>query len=171
MPPHPSDALTDGFRAVMRRVASTVTVVTAVDPDRRHGMTVTAVSSLSMEPPALLVCINRNTLLHDVMTRGSGFCVNVLAGDQADVSTAFSGAVPPEERFGLGGWESDPDGRPYLTDGIANLFCRTRATLPYGTHTIFVGEVEGVRHGRKVLPLLYQDAHYCRCEPIDLVQV
>ncbi|WP_436764245.1 flavin reductase family protein [Streptosporangium sp. V21-05] len=168
MPSPRTDDLPAAFRTVMRHVAATVTVVTAA-AGREHGMTVTAVSSLSMEPPALLVCINQRTLLHDLMLRGSRFCVNVLAHDQAPVSAAFSGTVAPAERFAVGDWRTDEDGLRFLADGMASLFCRNTATIPYGTHTIFVGEVAEVRRNGVERPLLYQNTQYCRCEPIDAV--
>ena len=62
-----ASTLTMGFRDSMRRIASTVTIITATDHDRHHGMTVTAVTSVSMEPPSLLVCLNNRTRLHDIM--------------------------------------------------------------------------------------------------------
>lgn len=164
-----ADQLRDAFRGVMGQVAATVTVVTATDPTRQHGMTVTAVSSLSMAPPALLVCVNRRTLLHDVMLRGSHFCVNVLTQRQTELSAAFSGAMLPEERFGLGDWETTDAGLRYLASGMANLFCHKTAAFPYGSHTIFVGEVSEVRHGGAEHPLIYRNTQYCRCEPIDLL--
>lgn len=61
------------FRAAMRRFASTVTIITAADHERRHGMTATAVTSLSMSPPSLLICLNQKTLLHDIMFRARRF--------------------------------------------------------------------------------------------------
>ena len=164
----------DAFRTVMRGVASTVTVVTATDSDRRHGMTVTAFSSLSMEPPSLLVCVNKQTLLHDVLGSSNSFCVNVLGDHHAEMSTAFAGAVPPLDRFKMDGWATTPEGMPYLADGLANLFCRKAAVLPYGTHTIFVGEVTQVRTGTDLRadgPLVFRDTRYCRCEPLDTVAV
>ena len=84
--------LSTGFRAAMRRIAATVTIVTADDGERYHGMTATAVTSLSMEPPSLLVCINKKAFLHDILLRAGNFCINVLHQDQAELSAAFSGA-------------------------------------------------------------------------------
>ena len=64
--------LTTAFRDAMRRMASTVTIITATDFGRHHGMTVTAVTSVSMDPPSLLVCLNNRTRLHDIMGQASG---------------------------------------------------------------------------------------------------
>ena len=79
------------YRAAMRRFASTVTIITAADPERHHGMTATAVTSLSMSPPSLVICLNQKTLLHDIVYRALRFCVNVLHRDQMALSAAFSG--------------------------------------------------------------------------------
>ena len=153
------------FRAAMRRFASTVTVITACDHSRRHGMTATAVTSLSMDPPSLLVCLNRQTLLHDILMRAPHFCVNVLRRDQEAVSAAFSGAVPPERRFDGEEWETSDAGVPFLRGAQANLFCRKAAAIPYGTHLILVGEVERVESAEASSPLLYHDAGYCIAAP------
>jgi flavin reductase (DIM6/NTAB) family NADH-FMN oxidoreductase RutF len=153
------------FRAAMRRFAATVTIITACDHERHHGMTATAVTSVSMEPPSLIICLNQKTLLHDIMFRARRFCVNVLHRDQVELSTAFSGGVPAEKRFELGCWVRTEDGLPYLADAQANLFCRKAAALPYGTHTVFVGQVEDVGVRDLIAPLVYQDAGYCVTAP------
>ena len=153
------------FRQALRGVASTVTVITAHDGARHHGMTATAVTSLCMQPPALLVCLNRTTLLHDILTTGARFCVNVLDENQAPVSAAFSGALPPGERFGRGDWSFDESGLGFLTDAQANIFCRKVAVTPFGTHTIFIGEVSNVRLTERQAPLIYQNAAYCTTVP------
>lgn len=153
------------FRAAMRRFASTVTIITAADHERFHGMTATSATSLSMDPPSLLICLNQKTLLHDIMFRARRFCVNVLHRDQASLSVAFSGAASPEKRFELGSWARSEEGIHYLTDAQANLLCKKAAARPYGTHTIFVGQVEDVGLRELIAPLVYQDATYCVTAP------
>jgi flavin reductase (DIM6/NTAB) family NADH-FMN oxidoreductase RutF len=153
------------FRTAMRRFAATVTIITASDHERHHGMTATAVTSVSMDPPSLLICINQKSALHDIMYRARRFCVNVLHRDQAELSAAFSGGLPSEKRFQLGRWLRCDDGLPYLADAQANLFCRKAAALPYGTHTVFVGQVEDVGLRDVIAPLVYQDAGYCVTAP------
>lgn len=149
-----------GFRQAMRRVASTVSIITAVDGDRRHGMTVTALTSVSMEPPSLIVCINRSTRLHEIMMRADTFCANVLNSGQEEHSRAFSGAVPHDLRFDVGAWANDVPGHIYLADAQANLFCRRVSFMSHGTHTVFIGAVEGARVRDPVAPLIYLDAAY-----------
>lgn len=149
------------FRAAMRRLASTVTIVTASDENRRHGMTMTAVSSLSMDPPSMIVCVNQSTFLHDILFSGKRFCVNVLRHDQTEVSAAFSGAATPEERFLMGEWIKHASSVDYLVNAQANILCRKVAAISFGTHTIFIGTAEEVVLNEDSKPLLYRNAAYC----------
>ena len=158
-------SVSTAFRSAMRQFAATVTVITVADQERRHGMTATSVTSLSMDPPSILVCINQSTLLHDMLLRAGRFCVNVLNRDQAGLSAAFAGAIPPEKRFENGNWATSEDGIPYLVDAQAVLFNRKLAAMPFGTHTIFVGQVEDVAMRDPIAPLVYQDAAYCVASP------
>lgn len=159
------DMIQSAFRTAMRGFASTVSVVTACDHERMHGMTVTSVTSLSMDPPSVLVCIHRQTLLHDIVLRAPRFGVNVLGQDQAGMSTAFSGGTPPQDRFAVGDWRRSDAGVPYLLGAQANLLCRKSAAIPYGTHVILVGEVEHVELSQSVSPLVYHNAAYCIASP------
>ncbi|MGO7133567.1 flavin reductase family protein [Rhizobium leguminosarum] len=149
------------FRAAMRRCAATVTIITAQEGDTHYGVTATAVTSVSMEPPSIMVCLNRDAFLHDIMLRAPRFCVNVLRSSQTDLSRAFSGAVPRERRFEVGNWLYTDEGLPYLGDAQASIFCRKVAAVPYGTHTMFVGGVDDVSVYDAVEPLIYQNAGYC----------
>ncbi|MBR0756763.1 flavin reductase family protein [Bradyrhizobium jicamae] len=156
-----SEDVRASFKLAMRRFPAAVSVITSADQSRRHGMTATAVTSLSLDPPSLIVCINRATLLHDIMSVGRHFCVNVLRSDQVELSSAFSGAVAPELRFDHGRWLTSEDGVSYLDDAQINIFCRKVAAVPYGTHTIFIGEAAAVKLRDPIAPLIYQDATYC----------
>jgi flavin reductase (DIM6/NTAB) family NADH-FMN oxidoreductase RutF len=156
-----SEELRASFKLAMRRFPAAVSVITAADENRRHGMTATAVTSLSLDPPSLIVCVNRATLLHDIMQVGRRFCINVLRRDQAELSSAFSGAVAPEARFAVGNWQTSTDGVSYLAEAQVNIFCRKVAAVPYGTHMIFIGEAEAVNVHDPIEPLIYQDAQYC----------
>jgi flavin reductase (DIM6/NTAB) family NADH-FMN oxidoreductase RutF len=163
--PEPSAEVKLAFRQAMRAVASTVTVITASDTRLSHGMTATAVTSLSMDPPSLVICLNNGTLLREVFLTARRFCVNVLRCGQSNVSAAFAGGMPPEERFNVGTWARTEDGTLYLTDAQANLFCRKAAAIPYGTHTIFVGEVESLNIRSTNEPLIYHNSNYCTSIP------
>jgi len=156
------------FRDAMRRLAATVTIITAGSPGQRHGITATAVTSLSMDPPSLLVCVNRSSSLHSLLGESNRFCVNLLRSEQADLSNAFSGKLPSEERFLHGAWKEDKDGLPYLADAQASIFCTRHGAVDHGSHSIFIGAVESVRMIDEVSPLLYSNGAYSRCIPLDL---
>lgn len=148
------------FRKAMRRLTSAVTVITVCHDACRYGMTATAVTSVSADPPSLLICINRSASLHEPLIRSGRFCVNILLAEQTDIATAFSGGVPQELRFAQGQWGADEAGVPFLREAQANIFCEADALSRYGTHSIIVGKVSDVvAHGR-VTPLLYQDGQY-----------
>ena len=156
------------FRDAMRRLAATVTIISARGAGRRHGITATAVTSLSMDPPSLLVCVNRSGSLHDLLSESGRFCVNLLRSEQQALSDAFAGKLPSEDRFLHGAWKEDGEGLPFLADGQASIFCRRRDVIEYGSHSIFIGEVESVLLTDEVSPLLYSNGAYGRCSPLEL---
>lgn len=154
------DSFRSEFRKAMRRLTSAVTVITTAHEAVRYGMTATAVTSVSADPPSLLICINRSASVHAPLVRSGRFCVNILLAEQTDIAQAFSGGVPQELRFAEGQWSADQSGVPFLREAQANIFCDTDALSSYGTHSIIVGKVSEVLvHGR-VTPLLYQDGQY-----------
>jgi flavin reductase (DIM6/NTAB) family NADH-FMN oxidoreductase RutF len=152
--------LVSAFKGAMRRLAATVTIVTGGPPGNHGGFAATAVCSVSADPPALLVCVNRSASLHASLTMGSLFCVNLLQGAHTELSQVFGGKVVPEERFKFGDWDHDADNIPYLLDAQANVFCAVDALMPYGTHTIVVGKVRHVRLHGEIAPLIYSDGRF-----------
>jgi flavin reductase len=154
------------FLAAMRRFATTVSIVTCAHGGSRFGMSATAITSLSAEPPSLLVCVNKSAATHRVMSRGGRFCVNVLRSVHAELSQAFSGKLKGEDRFGLGNWDRTEDGLPFLKDAQANLFCEIVRVVDYETHTIFIAHVYSAIAQEDVDPLLYQDGRYAVALPV-----
>jgi|SRR5579863_6953361 len=151
----------DGFRAALRRMACTVSVVTTIDDVAiRHGMTATSVTSLSFDPPSLLVCVKRSASIYRPLRRSRAFCVNVLRDGQADIARAFSGVLKGEERFAVGSWESDPVGAVCLADAVAIIHCRLEKVTTFGSHAVYIGRVERVRLGDDFRPLVYRDGQY-----------
>src|SRR5690348_12567025 len=93
------------FRLAMRRVASTVAIVASQnDNGERHGTTATSVTSISMDPPSVLVCFNQNSRLHEFLHRHNRFCINMLHTENLDVAKIFSSNATAEERFAVGDW-------------------------------------------------------------------
>jgi flavin reductase (DIM6/NTAB) family NADH-FMN oxidoreductase RutF len=152
-------ALTQDFKQAMRRVASTVNVITVCVGGEPMGITATAMSSLSLDPPSLLICINRTASLHSPLEDVSHFCVNVLHRSQEDIARMFADKSRRELRFATG-WQVDCDRPPRLAEAQAAILCRRIRHFPYGTHSIFVGEVEDVAVREDVDPLVYVDGRY-----------
>jgi flavin reductase (DIM6/NTAB) family NADH-FMN oxidoreductase RutF len=155
-----SDTLNVDFKAAMRRLASGVGVLTAHGPEGPVGMAATSITSLTAEPPAILVCVNRSASIHACLSEGERFCVNLLSRHQSEVSAAFGSSAKREERFSVGHWSHDAEGLPWLEEAQANLSCRVAGLVPYATHSIVIGEVSAVRVAETVSPLIYQDGGY-----------
>jgi len=151
--------LGDDFRQAMRRVASTVSIITICVDGQPMGITATAMSSLAMEPPSLLVCINRSASLHGSMTDVSHFGVNVLHRDQEHLARLFADRSMRELRF-ASGWHFDREAPPRLPDAQTSILCRRIDHHVFGTHSIFIGVVEDVVNREDVHPLLYLNGEY-----------
>jgi flavin reductase (DIM6/NTAB) family NADH-FMN oxidoreductase RutF len=156
----------DAFRQAMRRVASTVSVITICVDGHPMGITATAMSSLAMEPPSLLVCINRSAALHGSMTDVSHFSVNVLHRDQQHLAQMFADRNLRELRF-ASGWQFDETRPPRLPDAQASILCRRTDHHQFGTHSIFIGVVEDVVLRPEVEPLVYLNGSYGGFGPVD----
>lgn len=148
------------FRAAMRRLAASVAVVAARGENGPVGMAATSVTSLTVDPPAVLVCVNRSTLLHGLLVPTAPLSVNLLARDQQAVSAAFGGGVPQEERFLTGEWREGLGGVPELAGAQANLSCVIDAMLAYGTHSIVIARVLRATVSEAPAPLIYHDGAY-----------
>ena len=150
----------DEFRKAMSRFASSVTVVTAESEDGRpRGLTVSAFSSLSLDPPLVLICIEKNASLHQFLKEGSYFAVNILSEEQELVSRRF--ASRDSNRFDGVGYKKGATGAPLLDDVIAHVECLVTASHSAGDHTIFVGQVNEVAT-QEGAPLLYSRGRYAR---------
>jgi flavin reductase ActVB len=152
----------DEFRAVLGRFPSGVTVVTTTGADGSdQGMTVSAFCSLSLDPPLILICIEKTASVHDALVRSNGFVINVLAATQEQVARRFS--IVDIDRFDGVGFTRSSDGYAVLDDVLSVIECRRRALHDGGDHTIIVGEVDASRVGAGV-PLLYYRGGYAQLE-------
>ncbi len=154
------DAVPDQFRLAMRRLAASVSVVIAKGDDGPVGMAATSITSLTIDPPAILVCVNRAASLHALLVPTAPLSVNLLSRSQKDVSAAFGGGTPTQERFKIGNWQTGANGLPQLEDAQANLDCVIDAMLAYGTHSIVIARVIRAHVSGVVDPLIYQDGGY-----------
>jgi len=152
------DELLDAFRAAMRHVAATVYAVTTGHGGGRYGILATAVSSLSFEPPSLLVCVNRSASLHAPLASAETFCVNVLGLGNRDVAEHFMQPLPTD-RFNVGEWQ-ESHGVPVLATAQSSFICRRVHCHDFGTHSIFIGELIAAHHREDATPLTYYDRQY-----------
>jgi flavin reductase len=160
--PLPAVDLLPDFKQAMRRLAATVTIITARHEGQRHGMAATAVNSVTTAPPTLLICVNQNASLHRPLLASGRFAVNLLGHEHEVLVPLFSGKAAGEDRFAHGHWSEGWGGLPSLQDAQAALFCRVTSTLAYGTHTVVLGEVEEIRLHGEPRPLIYQDGAFFR---------
>ncbi|KAH6999307.1 hypothetical protein EDB80DRAFT_883665 [Ilyonectria destructans] len=148
------------MRAALRRHAKAVVVITCRHDGFRYAMAATAVSELSLEPPSLLVCVNKAASIHSPLTNGAQFCINILHSSHETIAGLCSGKVKGEARFEEGNWVEDDSGTPYLRDAQASFFCALDGRLSYGTHDIFIGRIGGVTTSGPVDPLVYVNGGY-----------
>jgi flavin reductase (DIM6/NTAB) family NADH-FMN oxidoreductase RutF len=151
--------LSQDFRQAMRRVASTVNVITICVGGEPMGLTATAMSSLSLDPPSLLICINRAATLHASLEDVDYFCVNVLHRSQEPIARMFADRGQRALRFSQG-WQIDCARPPRLLDAQAAMLCRRIDNHRFGTHSIFIGQVEEVVSREDADPLIYVDGRY-----------
>jgi flavin reductase len=149
--------LSQDFKQAMRRLATTVALVTSGRDESWAGMTATAVMSACADPPTLVVAVNRNAGMHPKLHREQRFCVNLLAGRHRELVADFSGAKKGLARFEKGQWIAGEEGIPVLSDALASLTCRIQSTVDVGTHTLFIGLVESVIKHNHIDPLLWVD--------------
>ncbi len=150
----------DEFKKAMQLWASGVTVVTThSEKFGIQGMTVTAFSSVSLNPPQVLVCINESADTGTGIQKSQCFAVNVLSSSQQDVSNQFAGGSSQEQRFANTPWSTGITGAPILNDSIMSLDCKVTEKIHVGTHWIIIGEVQSCIY-RSGEPLLYYQAAY-----------
>lgn len=129
------------FRSALSRFASGVTVVTTKDAaGDLHGITVSAFCSVSLDPPLVLICIEKKAGSHDAITQSGKFAVNFLDSTQLSLSERFAAQI--SDKFEGPEISLNVDGIPILSGCIANLECSVKQAYDGGDHTIFIGEVE-----------------------------
>ena len=149
------------FTNAMRRAVSSVSIVTTDGEHGRYGLTVSSMTSVSADPPMLLICINRNSLAHDAIVANQRFTINVLAAHHRDVAAAFAGSTTlgPAYDFESGAWSVTASGLPRLVAPAAVFECELESSIEAGTHSIFLGRVTHAQ-GRDIAPLAYSNREY-----------
>jgi flavin reductase (DIM6/NTAB) family NADH-FMN oxidoreductase RutF len=153
--------LAGGFKNAMRQLAGGVALIATQHEGVRHGITMTAVSSLTMDPPALLISVNRHASAFDALVSSGRFSVNLLREAQAPLAAAFSRKPDGDARFATGRWRTGTTGVPVLEDGIAAIECRLHDVVEFGTHAILIGVVEAVDIDADLpAPLIYLSGQF-----------
>jgi 4-nitrophenol 2-monooxygenase / 4-nitrocatechol 4-monooxygenase, reductase component len=158
----------DEFRDVIGRFATGVTVISTVVDGREFGTTASAVSSLSLEPPMLLVCLNRTSETGAAIERAGSFAVNILGEEQEALARAF--AVKSPTKFDAIEAEPGTTGAPLLAGALAHIECRVAETAVGGTHTVFLARIEHAA-SRGGGPLTYFCGRFGRFADLSTVGV
>ena len=144
-----AEADSDSFRAAMRQLVSGVCLVTHSAGGAPSGMTANAVASLSLDPPTLIVSVNRAASTCAGLARGVAFGVSVLGADHRELAERFAGRTSAEgaERFREGRWLIAPSGAPLLWDALAAFDCEVEDVVKRHTHAIVIGRVRRAASG------------------------
>jgi len=152
-------SIQDNFRLAMRRYIYSVSIMSNKDnADNPNAITVSSVTSISMDPPSLLICINKSSRIHHSIELESKFCINLLNNKQEDLSNICSDEDMYDQRFKDENWNLD--GIPFLKNAQANIFCKVDKLTSYHTHTIVIGLVEDANYADEISTLTYVDGEY-----------
>jgi flavin reductase (DIM6/NTAB) family NADH-FMN oxidoreductase RutF len=149
MSPARAEADSVAFRSAMREFASGVAIVTCGEGDRRAGCTATALASLSLTPPSLIVCIDHQAATLARLRESATFAVNILGARHEALAARFAGrgGVKGAARFSHGEWLALATGAPVLSDALAAIDCRIEEIIDRHTHAIVIGAVVAARRG------------------------
>lgn len=147
------------FLIAMRFLASSVSVISAKDSSGNlFAMTASSVTSLTMDPPSILVCVNNSATIHDVLMKGENLCINILQKTQQEISNVCSSKELESTRFQNDFW--DTSDIPFIKDSQANIFCKVDETVSYHTHKIVIGSVIHSQSAETFNTLMYADGGY-----------
>ncbi|MEV1249023.1 flavin reductase [Nonomuraea sp. NPDC050022] len=156
------------FREAMAHLPAAVNIMTTDGPNGRCGITVSAVCSVTDDPPTILVCLNRSSAMHDVFWANGRVCVNVLGGDQQDLALHFAGAteVSMAERFTWNVWDRGQR-VPVLKDALVAVIGVVKDCKPMGSHSVLFVEIEQVRTRRGGPSLVYFNRSFHRLDSVS----
>jgi flavin reductase (DIM6/NTAB) family NADH-FMN oxidoreductase RutF len=152
----------DHFRGAMRHLAGGVSVITVGRGKDISGMTVTSVSSLSVEPPTLIVSINRESSSWPLLKRHGFFGVNILTADQLDVAERFTGkgGLKGADRFAGAQWTTRVSGVPLLVGALSAIDCEAEDIIERHSHALVAGRVLDIQASQRTAALAYWQGRY-----------
>lgn len=144
---YPVDA--DALKSALRNLGGGVSIITAGQGEARTGATVTSATALSVEPPRMLISLNRSSSTWPVVERFKHFCVNVVASAHEDLANQFAGkgGLKGPDRYRGADWITLASGAPVLTDAAAAIDCEVEEAIERHSHAIIIGRVVGIRIG------------------------
>lgn len=149
------------LRKVMGQFATGVTVITTSSSNNIFGFTANSYTSVSLDPPLVLFCLNKQSNGCSIFLENECFAVNILAKDQQMVSNGFANKLlSAEDRFELVQHVNGKTGSPLIDGTLGWLDCKLTTSIESGDHIIFIGEVVDVRHDATQTPLLYFQGNY-----------
>jgi flavin reductase len=150
------------FREAMSRLGAAVNIITTTGPEGDSGFTASAVTSVTDDPPTLLVCINRNASQHDTIKASGILCVNVLSHEHQELSPIFAGAgnIPMAARFARAKWLRLVTGAPVLESAAASFDCKIDQVVEVGTHSVMFCAVQAIHLGTTSSGLIYHGRAY-----------
>jgi flavin reductase len=156
----------DVFKQSMRLLAGGVCVVATNSNGEWHGLTITAVCSLTMDPPSLIACVNRDAGAHGIVSLTKRMSVNVLSHEHMDLAELFSSPkVKGPKRFEDERWIKMASGVPALIDALAVLDCEVIQEVKVGQHSVFFCEVKNARLQPNGWPLVHFNREFCAVRP------
>lgn len=161
----------DEFRAAMRLPATSVTIIAAGQESGRVGLTVSAVCSLSDNPPTVLACVNLRSWALPTIREARCFSVNFLSALQPSIAEHFAGrtGVHGAARFASGRWATLSTGAPTLSDALAVFDCELEHEHESTTHTILIGRVQAIQRNSAARPLIYASGAFGSPEPLRCI--
>jgi flavin reductase len=151
------------YREAMARFGAAVSIVTTDGAAGRFGFTASAVTSVTDDPPTLLVCVNRKNDSHPALIANGVLCVSTLAASQEEISNTFGGREATQEaRFAAGHWHALATGAPALLGAVVAFDCRVVQVTEIGTHSVVFAEVVAIEHGSEHDGLVYFGRGYHR---------
>ena len=150
------------LRAAMRAWTSGVTVVTATFGGEQHGMTVNSFTSISLDPPLIIISLHTASHTFSLVSQAGAFAVTILSEDQQVISERFAGRFSDDVGSRLEDLDTETlvSGAPFIKGGLAYLDCRVTQSIPSGMNTLFIAEVVAARGYDHDRVLVYHDRHY-----------
>ena len=157
------------FRKIMRQFPAAVSIVTSQHGEQKTGITISSLTSVSLEPPTLLFCINKESASHDIIKKSKSCVINLLSREHIHISNYFAGYISDKTYKGFldTHWQETDKKVPLLKNAVANFICNVDKIIDTKTHSIFIVHVNGGYLDEKQQAVLYCLKHYGTFESIQ----